>query len=328
MLSLKGFEFSRRIPSGSVLFVCIGSTIGKVGIAATELTTNQQINAVTPGPDVDPEYLYYALGAVAESVKFKAGEQAVPLVNKSDFSDVRIQVPKLSEQRLIAGVLQDADATISSLESLIVKKQAIKQGMMQQLLTGKTRLPGFTDDWHELGFDESVETVNTRASRVDAHEYKVSGILPVVDQSKHSIAGYTDLPISPVQPGSEGLLVFGDHTCVTKLVDFQFLVGADGTKVLRSRHPSEIQIHFVAYLLELKPVEPTGYNRHFSMLRERAFQFPTYEEQEAIVEVLANVDAEIDALERRLCAIRAIKQGMMQELLTGRTRLMPAGESA
>src|SRR5687767_5984661 len=85
MLSPAGFKQSRRFPRGSVLFVCIGSTIGKIGIAAEDLTSNQQINAVTPGAGVDPEYLYYAMTTLSEVVKSQAGEQAVPLVNKTDF---------------------------------------------------------------------------------------------------------------------------------------------------------------------------------------------------------------------------------------------------
>ena len=141
MLSNKGFARSRRIPAGSTLFVCIGSTIGKVGIAAQDLTTNQQINSVIPHNDVDTEYLYYAATTLSSLIREQAGEQAVPLVNKSQFSMFEILLPSFPEQQAIASTLADTDSEIAALQARLEKAQAIKQGMMQQLLTGRTRLP-------------------------------------------------------------------------------------------------------------------------------------------------------------------------------------------
>lgn len=84
---------------------------------------------------------------------------------------------------------------------------------------------------------------------------------------------------------------------------------------------------FLAQQLEYDGVEPTGYNRHFKFLRNRLFILPKYEEQTAIATVLADMDAEIEALEARLAKTRALKAGMMQELLTGRIRL-PLADAA
>ncbi len=98
-LSSKGYAQSRRFPKGSILFVCIGSTIGKCGIAPIDLTSNQQINAVFPSPTFNIEYLYYTLGAAARRIKAGAGEQAVPMVNKLQFSLTFVALPSLSEQR-------------------------------------------------------------------------------------------------------------------------------------------------------------------------------------------------------------------------------------
>jgi type I restriction enzyme S subunit len=143
--------------------------------------------------------------------------------------------------------------------------------------------------------------------------------MPIVDQGKSFVAGYSSKALPAVDAGADGLLVFGDHTCITKFIDFPFLVGADGTKVLRSRR-SDVLVRFIAYLLELSPVEQIGYNRHFSKLREKMFRFPDVDEQSAIVDALSDVDGAIAALEHRLESAEAIKTGMMQELLTGRTR--------
>lgn len=140
-LSLKGFKLARKFPKGSTLFTCIGSTIGKTGLATCELTSNQQINAVFPNEIDDFEFTYYALTHHSKRIKNKASEQAVPLINKTEFGQFEYMQPnELKEQNAIASILSDMDAEIQSLQGRLEKTKDIKQGMMQQLLTGKVRL--------------------------------------------------------------------------------------------------------------------------------------------------------------------------------------------
>jgi len=139
-LSKKGFAISRRFPKDTILFVCIGSTIGKCGVAPIELTSNQQINAIFPSPNFSVDYLYYLLCTAAPKIRSLAGEQAVPIVNKTLFSETAVALPLLPEQTAIAEVLSDMDAELAALEQRRDKTRALKQGMMQELLTGKTRL--------------------------------------------------------------------------------------------------------------------------------------------------------------------------------------------
>ena len=141
MLSAKGFSISRPFPKGSILFVCIGSTIGKCGIASELLTSNQQINAIIPSSEVSTDFLYYAVSMVAPKIKSLAGEQAVPIVNKTQFSETEIKLPSTkTEQSAIATILSDMDTEITALESRRDKTRDLKQGMMQELLTGRIRL--------------------------------------------------------------------------------------------------------------------------------------------------------------------------------------------
>ena len=146
-LSKKGFAISRRFPKDSILFVCIGSTIGKCGLASVGLTSNQQINAIFPAPTFSTDFLYYATCAAAPKVRSLAGEQAVPLVNKTQFSETAVAFPHLPEQRAIAEALSDVDGLLCGLDRLIAKQRDLKQAAMQQLLTGQTRLPGFKGEW-------------------------------------------------------------------------------------------------------------------------------------------------------------------------------------
>ncbi|MEA3429137.1 MAG: restriction endonuclease subunit S, partial [Thermodesulfobacteriota bacterium] len=135
---IKGFNLSRKYPKNSILFTCIGSTIGKSGIADIELTSNQQINAIFPNNTFDSDYLYYLLNLLANKIKQGAGETAVPIINKTEFGELSFPLPPTkAEQTAIATALNDADALITQLEKLIAKKRAIKQGAMQELLKPK-----------------------------------------------------------------------------------------------------------------------------------------------------------------------------------------------
>ncbi|RYD85740.1 MAG: restriction endonuclease subunit S [Verrucomicrobiaceae bacterium] len=132
-LTSLGFEETRPIRANSVLFVCIGSTIGKVAQNRHECATNQQINAVVPYPGNSNGFVYYALSGMAEKIANLAGRQAVPIVNKSLFASVGLAVPKQPEQTRIADVLSSLDETVSAQTQKLEALRAHKKGLMQQL---------------------------------------------------------------------------------------------------------------------------------------------------------------------------------------------------
>jgi type I restriction enzyme S subunit len=244
----------------------------------------------------------------------------IPQLTGISFSKYKVPVPPVKEQEAIANALSDADAYIESLEKLIEKKRLIKKGAMQELLAGKRRLPGFNGSWRVLGFDEVFVRLNVKRHQIDASKYVSSGSLPIIDQGKSPIVAYTDCVEKVFSCPPNGVIVFGDHTCIVKFVDFNFVVGADGTQVLQAKNGHDT--FFYSKLLEFNGVEPTGYNRHFKILREKTFLAPDHREQIAISGIFADLDHEIQVIEAKLTKARLIKQGMMQELLTGRIRLV------
>ena len=112
-LSEKGFSLGRFIPAKSSLFVCIGSTVGKVAQANRGVTTNQQINSLIPYQDVDPDFLYSLLEHAAPMVRAQAATQAVPIVNKSTFESLEVPLPRLEEQRYLSTLLLSLDNLIT-----------------------------------------------------------------------------------------------------------------------------------------------------------------------------------------------------------------------
>lgn len=231
-----------------------------------------------------------------------------------------IPFPPPPEQRAIATALNDMDGLLGGLDRLIAKKRDLKQAAMQQLLTGQTRLPGFHGEWEVKTFAAVLLRLNAKAHQIQTSVYQSSGRYPVVDQGQEAVIGFSDKEEKRLRCPEGGVIVFGDHTCIVKFIDFDFLVGADGTQILQGKTGQSTRFHCLQ--LQYQGVESTGYNRHFKFLKEREFVTPPLPEQTAIAEVLTEMDGELAVLEQRREKTRALKQAMMQELLTGRTRLV------
>ena len=239
----------------------------------------------------------------------------------SKLKDIYIPFPSTkSEQTRITTALSNIDALISELGRLIEKKRAIKQGAMQQLLTGKKRLKGFSEPWVEKKFDDIFETISSRGKQIATNEYLSTGKYPIIDQGQQNIIGYINLE-HPIKCPKNGIIVFGDHTRYFKFIDFDFFVGADGTQLLSVQN--EYNGKFLYYLCLILDIPNTGYNRHFKYVKDALYFVPSsLAEQSAIASVLTSMDNEISALEAKKAKYEQIKQGMIQQLLTGKIRLV------
>lgn len=138
-LSQKGHSISRRLPQNSILYTCIGSTIGKIAIATEELSTNQQINSIICNENYEYEFVYYLLIYNKKRILEYTTNQAVPMINKSVFEEIVVAIPSHSEQIRISKILMKADNELKYYNLLLTEFQKQKQGLMQQLLTGKIR---------------------------------------------------------------------------------------------------------------------------------------------------------------------------------------------
>lgn len=231
-----------------------------------------------------------------------------------------VALPSKSEQEAITARLQDADRLITTLKRLISKKQAIKQGMMQELLTGRTRLPGFNRPWHEklLGDLTRIKT----GSRNNQDKVS-SGAYPffVRSQTVERIDTYSYSGEAVLIPGEGGIgeifhYINGCHEVhqrVYRISDFSGISGKFAFYYL--------QQFFKDHALR-NTVKATVDSIRLPIIQSFKMTIPsTIDEQTAIAAILDDTSSEIDALERRLESARNIKQGMMQELLSGRTRL-------
>ena len=139
-LSLKGFEKGRKVNKGSILVTCIGSTIGKIGIAGKECSTNQQINSINLFNNINNEYVYYAIKYNFKYFTDYISNQAVPIINKTVFGNLQIPNISLSRQKKIAITLKILDKKIECNKKIIDEYKKLKKALMQKLLTGKVRV--------------------------------------------------------------------------------------------------------------------------------------------------------------------------------------------
>mgnify|MGYP001570559343 CR=1 FL=1 len=140
MLSGEGAFVSRFIPKNSILVVCIGSTIGKIGMASQEMSTNQQINSIVCNKDWDYHFVYYWMSRIAKLLVEMAGKHAVPIINKTGFSVMPVLKVPIDEQRAIGKILDSIDIQIHNEEVFINNLGYLKSALMQVLLTGEVRV--------------------------------------------------------------------------------------------------------------------------------------------------------------------------------------------
>ena len=338
------------LPPNSIL-LCTRATIGELKLSGVPMATNQGFKNLCPNATGNVDYLYYLLQTKKKYMVELAIGSTFLEISKKALCSIALQTPSLPEQERIAEALSDVDSMISSLEKLIAKKKAVKQGAMQELLTKKKRLPGFTGEWKEhilgdlcylitkqTGFDYTNEI---KPSLVDINS---NGTLPFIQNKDFCgkiINIQTDYYI-PYDVAIKYPRILLDETCLLislsgrignvglyeKSNGLSFIGGAVGICRFNDEKNAEWCMLYLQSSSGQKQIfecQKSGAQHNLTVedVRKLVVKLPaTLEEQTAIALILSDMDSEIEALEQKLDKIRQIKQGMMQQLLTGRIRLV------
>jgi type I restriction enzyme S subunit len=270
--------------------------------------------------------------------------QTMPSLNTVIVGNLKISIPPLKEQEAIAEALSDADAAIESFDALIAKKRDVKQAMMQQLLTGRTRLPGFTGDWKEValckvahigpGINKALSEMGTGSlyvtvediyygsfldvgrlgririskSEVERFSLEVGDLVLGKSSVKRDGIGYPNLFLGcaePVVPSGFTYRVRPDRSLLSSKFLLQYLRSRPGRKWIIDNSQSSALTNINSSIINKYPVT-----------------LPPLNEQEEIAEVLTVMDDELEALTEQVSKLRMVKEGMMQDLLTGKVRLV------
>jgi type I restriction enzyme S subunit len=343
---------SYEVTRGDVLFNRTSETQEEVGLASVYDDDEPVVfggfvirGRPRPGVDFDATYSGYALRATAVRRQIVARGQGAIRANigQADLRTVLIPYPPIREQRAIAEALSDIDALISSIEHLLDKKRLLKLGAMQELLSGRKRLEGFRAAWELKRLEELGTWKGGMTPAMQNPRYWNGGSVPWISSGDVKSALLTKTGFSVTDAAvTEGR---------TTLLPAKSVVVVTRSGILRKYLPVAMNVIPMAINQDIKALIPakehnprfllhalvgngerilarclkagtTVESVEFSWLKAFSILMPPPGEQAAIAEVLSDMDAELRALERRRDKTRAIKQGMMQELLTGRTRLV------
>lgn len=343
------FEKGKTVARGSVVFAKRGAAIAlnKVRVLAQESFMDTNLMALSPTEGLDSEFLFYRLRYLG-LWKF-ADTTSVPQINNKHVKPLLFPLPRMPEQRAIADALSDVDGLLGGLDRLIAKKRDLKQAAMQQLLTGQTRLPGFHGQWEPKQLrhggrcfrgvsyqgESDLFTHDTNETKRLLRANNVQDAVIFTNEvqfvngarvSPHQILRPNDILIcmangSKALVGKAGLFAVNDGHEYT----FGAFMGCFRTDATAA------DPRFVFFLLQTSRYRDyinnllagsSINNLRPSSIESLEFSFPKAPEQTAIAEALSDMDAELAALEQRREKTHALKQAMMQELLTGRIRLV------
>jgi len=343
---------SQRLRKGDLLFAGSGETAEDIGKCVAFLDDKEAY----AGGDIvilsqigqNSMYLGYLMNHQSIATqKARMGQgDAVVHIGARHLRQLQIPLPPPPEQHAIAGALGDVDALLGGLAQLIAKKRDLKQAAMQQLLTGQTRLPGFSGEWEVKRLGEIGSTFGglTGKTKSDFGEGSARYItfMNIMTNVVIDSDTFEQVKVSPAEAQNEvmqGDLFFNGSSetpeevgmCAVLFDDVQNVFLNSFCFGFRFREGAETDGLYLAYffrssegreLLKSLAQGATRYNLSKTSLLKLKFQLPPLPEQTAIAAVLSDMDAELAALEQRRDKTRALKQGMMQELLTGRTRIV------
>jgi type I restriction enzyme S subunit len=346
-LTEAGFNKCRKIKKGSVLFVCIGSTIGKVAQCIGECSTNQQINALEAKENYSNDFIFSLLERNGRKIKLLAGVQAVPLINKTDFSNLKYYFPSLPEQEKIASFLSAVDEKIQQLTKKKALLEQYKKGVMQQLFSGQLR---FKDekgnpypDWEEIKVQKLIDKKaiiglldgNHGELYPKSEEFTEHGVPYVAANSLvNGLVNFSEckrLPIERAAKFKKGIAINGDvlfahnatvgPTAILK-TEFDYVILSTtvtyyrcNNKILSNRYLLQY-FNSDNFIRQYTRVMSQSTRNQVPITMQKKFKvvFPCIEEQQKIATYLSNIDTKIESVNNQITQTQTFKKGLLQQM--------------
>lgn len=347
-LTSLGLSKSRVLPPNTLLITCIAS-IGKNAILRKKGSCNQQINAILPSDNHDVDFLYYVMNYSTPRLLNLAGTTAVALINKSTFSEFEIALPPIQQQQRIAEILNTVDEKIEVIEQQIIETQELKKGLMQRLLTKGIGHTEFKDS--PLGMiPKSWDVVKIE----DIAEVKGGKRLPKGEALSEFKTAHPYIRVADMYMGGVSLekILYVPENIFPVIKNYtiskdDLFISVAGTLGLVGQIPEElnganltenadkltnIKIN-KSFLLQvlLSPIIQNAVNKEqtnnaqpkLALTRIKTFEItkPPAQEQQKIANILNSIDEKLEVLAEKKIHYKELKQGLMQQLLTGKIRV-------
>ena len=303
------------------MYISIAGTIGKSGIIPQELDganlTENACKLVYKNKDILNKYIYYytQTNIFAEQIFDKTKMAAMPKLALTRLATVKLLVPPLPEQERIVAKLDKAfeaiDKVKANAEQNLNNAKELFKSALDKAFTENT------EGWEEKTLGEVLNKVKY-TSKIQSKLYKDKGKYPIISQEDVFISGYWD-DDKDVYHVMHPIVIFGDHTKVVKYIDFDFVLGADGVKILDPT--KDINAKFLYYWTKYVPLRNLGYARHYKLLSEKTIHFPPLPEQQRIVAKLDKLQEQTKQLEtiytKKIKECDELKQSILQKAFRG-----------
>ncbi|CAC9565054.1 Type I restriction-modification system, specificity subunit S [uncultured Gammaproteobacteria bacterium] len=345
-ISKKGLQkSSAKILSKNTLLLTTRATIGDIGIALNECSTNQGFQSIFVNEKNSYMYIYYwILNNRNELIKRSSGSTFLE-ISKREIEKIQLIRPPKQEQQKIADILTTWDNAINQQTTLIEKKQQLKKGLMQQLLTAKTRFSEFSDDWEIVKLNNIGITYNglTKKTAIDFQNgsYKYIAYMNIFSNSKINtlISDFVQIQLNenqnkvqygdiffttssetPEEVGMSSVLLEDIEN--TYLNSFCFAYRLNNFDTLL---PEFAQFYFRSFFVRYEILRLAQGSTRFNISKKEVLKIkillPSVREQQKIAQVLTLADDEITKLQTELVLLKIQKKGLMQQLLTGKIRI-------
>ena len=331
-VSRLGLETGRAIPKNSIMFVGIGSTIGKVGVSTEPCITNQQIHSILPNPKFNTDFIYYVLRKNKSKIRLLAGTQAVPQLNKTDFSKLNYYYPSLPEQQKIADFLTAVDKRIELLEKKKTLLETYKKGVMKKIFNQEIR---FKDDngidfldWREMKLGNVLTEYISKTKVNNQHEVLSSTIEKIYRQSEyfnHQVASKDNIGYKVLKLNQ---LVFSPQNIwmgnINVNTEFEKGIVSPSYKIYDFK-PGYDYRYFKDFLKQPKMLfeytqsseqgaSVVRRNLNLKLFLSIPIKVPSLEEQMKISNFLSSIDNQIELLETQIDKTKTWKKGLLQKM--------------
>lgn len=310
-----------KIVVEGTLLVSFKLTLGRLAFAGRNLYTNEAIASLTilDEKEIMKEYLYWYL-TYFDWDKAAEGEEKIKgkTLNKKKLNVLPVIIPPLPKQEQIVATLDEAFAAIATAttntKTNLANARELFESQLEKVFTGDAVMDG----WEAVPLSQCLQRIDT-PKKIPRKQYENSGRFPIVSQERDLINGYWSDENDVIYVNSP-LVVFGDHTQTLKYIDFDFVVGADGVKLLQPK--AFLNPKYFYYFLIGHPVDSLGYARHFRLIKEHKVVFPkSLSEQKRIVATLDKLSADTQSLSdtynTKLNALAELKQSLLHQAFSG-----------
>lgn len=333
-------DATKSVPAGAVIFPKRGAAImnNKVRITKRPICMDTNMMALIPNGEIEADYLYRVI--LTEGLYKIADTSSIPQINNKHINPYRISLPTLPEQRQISATFRTWDRAIETVEALIANARAQKQALMQRLLTGKRRLPGFDLPWNERALESIFQF--KKGQGLSKGAVIPEGVRPCIlygelytrypevirevvsrtnaNDGFPSKSGDVLIPASTTTTGI-------DLANATAILESDVLLSGD-INILRPKNTKQsapffayLLTHILKHKIASRAQGITIVHLYGAHLKPLTVTFPDVEEQHAIASIILDADDEILRLEAQLTALRQEKAALMQQLLTGKRKV-------